>query len=214
MTTRKKPAPARQRLFVALMGDVISSRELAGARRSKLQKALRASMTEVNARWKGAIAAGFAVTGGDQFQGLLKSAADVWDITHWLRDRLREVDWTVACAKGTISTALAPWAPEVDGPCFHLASQALQDAKKQRLLFGFPPAEPILQGLADYYSALYWTWTSRQREVATLLRVHSQLGVAEQLNKSPSAVSHLAGRIEWKSVRAGDEVFRQYLGRL
>src|SRR3989454_713109 len=102
--------------YVALIADAVASRTLAPRARAQLQSDVRASLGEINRRWRRAIAAKFAVTRGDEIEGLLGSAAAAWDIAHWIRLKFAEADWVIACGRGAITTPLAPTAPEVDGP--------------------------------------------------------------------------------------------------
>src|SRR6266702_8460304 len=197
--------------YVALIADAIASRLLPPARRARLQAGVRAALPGLNRRYRRALAARFAVTLGDELQCLLTTPAPVWDIAHDIRSQLAEVEWVVACGRGTISTPLAATAPEVDGPCFHEARAAMERAKPGRLVFalgGFPAA---LEPLVSYYSALYWSWTPRQRRVATLLRLGSPADAAAQLHVDRSAISHLARRMAWPLVAAGDKMFRAML---
>lgn len=197
--------------YIAVIGDAIASRRLEGRRRGALQTALRAALDEVNTRWERAVAAGFAVALGDQFEGLLEDAAALWDIVHYLRAELKDVDWIVACGRGAVSTPLAATALEVDGPCFHLARETLDRAKQERVVFAPVGFADAAAGLAQYYSALYWSWTARQREVASLLRVMEPAAVAARLEVDRSAISHVTGRLSWRSVAAGDAAFRRAL---
>lgn len=202
--------------YTALIGDVIASRILPAADRARLQRHLRAAIPDFNRRWRKSLAARFAVTMGDEWQCLLMSAAPIWEIAHVVRATLAEVEWVIACGRGPVTTPLAKGvaAPEVDGPCFHEARAALDGAKRSRRLFGFRgfgPAEAVLNGFASYYAALYWSWTPRQRHAAKLLRRGGPARVAEQLRVGPSAVSHLARRMAWPLVAAGDSIFRTML---
>jgi len=202
--------------YVALIADATASRELAPERRARLQRELRATMPEFNRRWRKALAARFAITLGDELQCLLSSAEPIWEISHAVRSRFPDVEWVVACGRGPIATPLAKGltAPEVDGPCFHNARAAMETAKRTRLLWafaGFPPP-PGVDAFIDYYSALYWSWTPRQRRVANLLRYSgSPPDVARALRIHPSAVSHLRRRMAWPLVAAGDKMFRAVL---
>ena len=195
--------------YVALIGDAVASRRLSSAARGRLQADLRARLEGVNRRWGRVVAARFGLTLGDQFQGLLTGAEPLWELTHWLRAELAQVDWVVAAGRGAIHTPLARTAPEVDGPCFHRAREALEAAKRRRLLLAFGGFGTGLEGFAEYYSALYWGWTPRQRRAASLLRVAQPAEVAARLKIGRSAVSHLARRMGWKLVAAGDAMFRQ-----
>ena len=208
--------------YVALIADAVQSRVLPPARRARLQADLRASLGELNRRYRLDLAARFGVTQGDELQCLLVSTARVWDVTHAIRRRFGAVDWVIGCGRGTVTTDLAGGrlnAPEVDGPCFHEARAAVDAAKRERLLFafrGFGAAEPRLNGCASYYSALYWSWTRRQREAAIAWRFLSGTpgaspGSAARPSVVPSAVSHLRRRMAWPQVQEGDKMFRAFL---
>jgi len=204
-------------VYVALIGDVMASRALPAAARARLQRHLRTAIPEFNRRWRTVLAARFAVTLGDEWQCLLERAAPIWEIAHVIRATLPEVEWVIACGRGAVTTPLGKGiaAPEVDGPCFHDARVALDTAKREKRLFGFRgfgPAESALNGFASYSAALYWSWTPRQRQAAKLLRLGGPALVAKQLRVSRSAVSHLAGRMAWPLVTAGDRIFETMLG--
>jgi hypothetical protein len=124
-----------------------------------------------------------------------------------------EADWVVGCGRGTVTTSLAAGklaAPEVDGPCFHAARAAVETAKRERSLVafqGFGDADRALSGFAGYYSALYWSWTRRQRQAATAWRFPT----AAHPKVVPSAISHLRRRMAWPLVERGDKMFRALL---
>jgi hypothetical protein len=203
--------------YIALIGDVIASRTLPAADRARLQRHLRAAIPDFNRRWRTSLAARFAVTLGDEWQCLLTSATPIWEIAHIVRATLAEVEWVIACGRGAVTTPLAKSvaAPEVDGPCFHEARAALDDAKRNRRLFGFRgfgSAEAVLNGFASYHAALHWSWTPRQRRAALLLRRGGPALAAKQLRVGRSAVSHLARRMAWPLVAAGDSIFETMLG--
>lgn len=199
------------RTYLAVIADVVASRDLAPARRARLQAALRTQLAAWNRRpaWRPHLAARFAFTAGDEIQGLLTTAAPLWTITHALRAAFADVDWIVAWGRGPIATALAPTAPEVDGPCFHAARAALVAAKAERLVltFGAFP-DPQLPSLAAYYSALYWSWTRRQRRAAHRWRSPDPAAAEHVV---PSALSHLRRRMAWPLVETGDRMFQSVL---
>lgn len=197
--------------FVALIADAVASRTLAPPARARLQTRLRAAMPVYSRRWRRHLAAAFAVTLGDELQCLLAGAEPLWEIAHRLRLDFPEVDWIVACGRGPLTTPIPPraTAPELDGPCFHGARSALEAAKRNHLLFTFSGFGPGPEPFALYYSALYWSWTPRQRRAATLLRLGPPAEAAAALGVDRSAVSHLAGRMAWPLVAAGDKMFRE-----
>ena len=199
--------------YVAVLADAIGSRALPPRQRARLQEDLQARLrTDLNKRrqWRPGIAAGFAIARGDEVEGLLRDANLLWDIAHWLRCVFADVDWIIACARGPISTTLAATALEVDGPCFHDARAALEEAKTHRQVFAFRGFSPAVDALAAYYSALYWSWTPRQRRQASELRVYGPAPdqLEERLKVHPTAISHMKRRMAWPLVAAGDKMFR------
>jgi SatD family protein len=202
-------------VYYALIADLMGSRTLAPTARRRLQNELNHAVRDFNTRWRKERAARFAITGGDELQGLLRSPRAVWDVTHALRHRFPDADWVIAWGRGPLATRIAEGAaaPELDGPCFHHARDALAKAKDERLVLtlgGFD--DPYLIALTQYYSALYWGWTRRQRAAAATWR-HDHAGSRLTAPGSrralhPSAVSHLRRRMGWPLVAAGDRVFR------
>ena len=204
------------KLYVALIADAVDSRNLAPAARNRLQTDLRETLAGLNRRYRRALAARFAITLGDEVQCLLHDATAVWAITHEIRHTFPGVEWIVACGRGPITTKLpgpdAPLAPadEVDGPCFHDARAAIEAAKPERRLLQFTGfADPRLDGAAAYYSALYWSWTARQRRQANEWRAASLDETAPA--GDPSGISHLRRRMAWPLVEAGDKMMRALL---
>jgi SatD family (SatD) len=196
--------------YVAVLADVVGSRTLPPKARARLQTDIQARLADLNKRWRSGIAAGFAIARGDEIEGLLHDADLVWDVSHWLRSALDEVDWTIACARGPISTGLAKTALEVDGPCFHDARTALDEAKERRRVFAFRGFAPAVDALSAYYSALYWSWTPRQRRQASQLRFYGPGldKLKERLNVYTTAVSHMKRRMAWPLVAEGDRMLR------
>src|SRR5260370_26377285 len=82
--------------YIALIADATASRRLPPRGRARLQAEARAALGELNRRYRPVLAARFAVTLGDELQGLLTTTRAVWDITHQIRARLPAVDWVVA----------------------------------------------------------------------------------------------------------------------
>jgi hypothetical protein len=197
--------------YVAVLADVIGSRALPPPARARVQARLHAGLKDLNKRraWRPAIAAGFAIARGDEIEGLLRDASLLWDIAHWLRHSFADVDWIIACARGPISTALADTALEVDGPCFHAARAALEEAKERRQVLTFRGFPAAVDALAAYYSALYWSWTPRQRRQAATLRLDdAATPQAERVSVHPTAISHMKRRMAWPLVAEGDRMFR------
>src|SRR2546422_960349 len=94
----------------------------------------------------------------------------------------------------------------------HALRRALPEFNRRwRVLLALGVCGPAVEPLASYYSALYWSWTPRQRRAATLLRLGPPAFAAAQLKVDRSAVSHLSRRMAWPLVAAGDKMFRATL---
>src|SRR5947199_350702 len=148
--------------YPALIADVAASRALAPPARARLQARIHDAARELNARYRPHLAARFALTLGDELQGLFKTATPVWEVSHRLRLAFPDVDWVVACGRGTLSTPLrrGATAPELDGPCFHAARAALDRAKRHRLVLARDVAHPTRAGMfwgrLALFAAGYW----------------------------------------------------------
>ena len=70
--------------YVAFITDVVGSRSLGARTRTALQNRLRVTAQVFNTRYRKHLAARFAVTLGDELQGLFTSAAPVWAVSHEL----------------------------------------------------------------------------------------------------------------------------------
>jgi hypothetical protein len=201
--------------YVALLCDAVASRHLAPRARARLQDELRSSLPALNRTWRPYLVGRFAITGGDQLECLLDGPQLVWEIAHGVRSRFSDVDWVIACGRGALTPIPHPraTAPELDGPCFHAARAALESAKAQRLVFAFGGFGPSVAGLAAYYSALFWSWTPRQRRTAAELRWQGPArdGLSERLGVHPTAVSHMKRRMAWPLVADGDTMFKTAL---
>src|SRR5207253_389332 len=114
-------------IYIALIADATASRALPPPRRARLQHALRRALPEFNRRWRTALAARFALTLGDEVQALLTTADPVWAITHEVRFRFPDVEWVVACGRGTIAarsrTSPAAWPGPSSRPAIRCSGQ-------------------------------------------------------------------------------------------
>src|SRR5579871_692939 len=165
---------------------MVRSRDLPRSRRRALQKQFSALIVNLNQDYRKIIASRFVITLGDEFQGLLNSAAILPDLLWHLELDFPGRELRVGIGFGTLDTPLQKYAINVDGPVLHLARAAIDYAKKTRTLGGifrgFGELDDILNGL----SGLLWfqrsRWTPAQRNIAGLLRQGmSQTQVAKKL---------------------------------
>lgn len=203
---------------MAFLADVVQSRARAPRARGALQQELHAVAREFNGRYRAHTAARWAVTLGDELQGLFTSAGPVWEAAHELRLCFPAVEFVIACGKGGLTTPLhrGVTAPELDGPCFHAARAALEAAKRDGLVFAFGGFAPTLDAPVRYYSALYRGWTTRQRALATAQRARPDARLAELaklIGVEATSISHRRRRMAWHLVASGDTMLQEMLTR-
>ena len=153
---------------------MVRSRDLPRSRRSALQKQFSALMVHLNRNYREAIASGFVITLGDEFQGVLNSAGLIPDLFWYLEQDFPERELRVGIGFGTLDTPLQKFAINMDGPVLHLARAAIEQAKKSNALGGvfrgFEDLDDIWNGIARILWFHRSRWTRPQRKIASLLR--------------------------------------------
>jgi hypothetical protein len=178
--------------YVAIIGDIRGSRQL--PRRSEFQKLMEEHLERVNKRFKGAVAAAFVVTLGDEFQGLLGRPGDAMNVLAALDFAFpRDIQMRYGIGLGPISTELRDRALGMDGPCFHNAREAVQRGKREdrwATVLGFGDDDRTLNALLGLVGAVRGRWTDVQREtVEQTRRSRTQREVAVARGVHESSVS-------------------------
>jgi hypothetical protein len=200
--------------YLAVITDVVRSRQLAPTARARLQEELRALLATLNLGFAEALAAEFVITTGDEFQGLLRDGAVIPDLVWALRTQLQGARTRVGIGYGTLHTELLPQAIGMDGPVFHAARDAIVLARKEGweggVFRGFgDPGDRILNGIAHLLERHTGRMTPRQRELADQLRNGvDQTRLAEQLHITRQGVNKQIHSLGWKAFAAGEEAFR------
>ena len=191
--TKEHMNRASQR-YIAIIADMVRSRDLSSSQRRALQRRFSHLIDNLNREYRKAIAAKFVITLGDEFQGILHSAALVPDLIWHLEQNFPERELRVGIGFGTLDTPLQRVAINVDGPVLHAARAAIDHAKKAKALggvfHGFDDLDDILNGIARLLWFHRSRWTPAQRSIAGLLRKGmSQIQVAEKLKIAKQVVS-------------------------
>lgn len=184
----------------AVIGDIVGSRRLPD--RASFQGRFLRAVAELNRNCRpGLVVSRFAVTTGDEFQGLLRSPGPAYDILVELGSELG-VSFRLGVGWGRVDTALRPEAVGMDGPAFHLARAALLAGKATGRSFSFRSGSPPRDDLVDSHAALLErlrrSWTERQREVIQAVETHgTQAAAAIALGVTPAAVSQVLSAAQW-----------------
>jgi hypothetical protein len=217
-TTALQPRGAdAPRRSIAVIGDIVASRRVPDLERSQVQRQLEQLTDALNKRYRRAIAAGFLVTLGDEFQGVLKQAETIPDLVWDIETSLAGVDVRIAMGFGTLNPPFKRLALGMDGPAFHAARAGIETARKHRLhggLFvGFGDVDDlVLNGFARLLRHQRHGLSRAQRATLDLLRQGvSQAAIAKQLRITRQAVSSRAKGAGWDAFSEGERAWRAAL---
>lgn len=204
---------------MALIGDLRGSRHLED--RAAVQQRLRRELAGLQERFAEAVAAGFAITTGDEFQVLLHDPAVGLEVVVACDEALAGLRLRYGLGWGALSTRLEPEAVGMDGPCFHAARRAIEWTKEHGAWAAVrgldPSAESTLDGLLRLLGAVRAGWTDKQaRAVALRRRAPTQRELALQLELDPSTVSKRLKSALYEEVTAAErsvaELLRRFTG--
>lgn len=126
-------------IYFAVIGDIISSRKIKN--RNQFQTHLIKVISEINSEYQEDLASAFVVTLGDEFQGLLKKADHLLEITDKIKFMLDPVEIRFGIGIGTIETEINVLSSTgADGPAYWCARRAINsihhhnDYKKSKIL--------------------------------------------------------------------------------
>lgn len=224
--------------FLAVIGDVVGSRDETAQERKLLQEQVSALLGELNASLGPTLLAAPVVqTAGDEIQALFRTAEGPLELIQSLTDRLHgraTPPIAFGLGWGAIFTHEVPPAPHqlenvavVDGPAFHHARAALERVQAEQ-------EWAACRGLGDdgdlivsYLFRSMWSirsrWTALQswrsvgmrelgvRKAADVRGLGVQKEVARIQGVSPSVVSEALKAASFETVLAGEEATRRAL---
>ncbi|HEY1805817.1 MAG TPA: SatD family protein [Terracidiphilus sp.] len=212
-------------LYIAFIGDLVASRRFPPDLRHQVQERLRVLLDSLNHEFKTALVAGFTITSGDEFEGLLnsRSAAEVlpkivWHIEEAFLDLTQHTDndpikTRMGIGLGTIDTAIEANPNVIDGPAFHTAREAIRLAAKTRSLGGVfagfgEPHDTILNGLARVLHHQRTRWSPQQHRLAQLLHQGiRKTDAAIKLSLTKQAVTSYAQSAGWQAYVEGESAW-------
>ena len=205
---------------IALIADMVKSRELSRAERGDVQVSFSEFIDELNRKYRHAILARFIITLGDEFQGLLSDAGVLPDLMWDMHYKFQLRPLRVGVGFGLIDTPIGRNAINIDGPALHQARNAIELAKKEKLLGG------VFSGFGERYDSAFNGFARllqhhrsrlkrQQRRVIEYLRESlTQTAIAGELNISRQAVSLYARAAGWEPYHEGEEGWRALLGEI
>jgi len=176
-----------------LTGDIIGSRK---SEVQDLMDRLPTRLDEMNSEIKPV--AGFAITGGDEIQGVLAKDDFTFDILIKLLAKLYPLKMKIGIGIGQIATELKPNPGEMRGEAFIHAREALQQLSKSPYLFrlnGEIPNLEVYNSFLALSSRIVMSWNGK-----TFLRyglyhkLRNIVKVAEVEQVSPEAINKFLNR--------------------
>ena len=202
--------------YAAFMGDLVDSRNLPD--RAGVQKQLRSVLDRLNTEWSQALTVPLRLTAGDEVQGLTRTPEVLVDVMVGIADALFPVRVVWGLGLGPLTTELVQDVSLLDGPCFHRAREAVEEAKRSsRWLRVGGVAGPrgfAVAALMSLVGALRSDWTHRQAEVVAAARGRLQIEVAEALEVHASTISRTLAAAHYESVLEGEAAARALLESL
>lgn len=199
--------PASRRV-VAVSGDLVGSRNLRN--RNELAPMIERAMAVASqSRDAGWLAPPMLTRGLDEFSAALESLLPVFDFSVALNEALWPLRFRIGIGVGAVDVGLETGlASRLDGPAFHLAAEALADARATRrpLVIRDPSADPVLlaalEALAQAHGALVEGWTpAAARQVPMMRTAGHQARVAGMLGVTQQAVSRTLTRARYRDLR-------------
>ena len=199
-------------MYLALIADVIDSKMV--QERFDLQKQLEETLQTMNELFGEFLASNFTLTLGDEFQGLLKVDAPVFQIIDTLRSELTPTQLRFGIGLGEIVTDIDPLQSiGADGPAYWNARAAINlvhqknDYGNTQIYFscGKEKQDFFVNALIASGEAIRSGWRGSQEEILLDLLKRcvysenfSQQDLAQSLEINPSALSK---RLKSSSIR-------------
>jgi hypothetical protein len=202
--------------YAAFTGDLVDSRNLPD--RARVQRDLRAALESLNATLRGPLTVPLRVTAGDEVQGLTRAPEVLVDVMTGIADALFPVRVAWGMGVGPLTTELVDDVSLLDGPCFHRAREAVEEAKRSSRWLQVAEVEggtgAAVTALMNLLGALRSDWTPRQAEVVRSARGRLQIEVAEALEVHASTISRTLAAAHYEAVLEGEGAARELLRTL
>lgn len=202
--------------YLALIGDVRGSRQHPD--RAVLQAELREELARLSDDLD--LDVPLAITAGDEFQGVFAAsgAALAVDVLVSVTETLHPTELAFGLGWGPLSTPVGGNVSELDGACFHLAREALEQAKDEgswgRLAGVDDGADALVSGTLGLMGAIRAGWTEKQATyVRDARRYDRYKEVAESHDVVPSVVTESLKAAQFRAMLRAEDGLRAAFAR-
>lgn len=201
-------------VYVAVIGDMVESRDLSD--RASVQDRFLEAVAAFNQREGGLLSAPLRITGGDEMKTILEDPVVVVDLLTRVSEDLYPIPLAWGVGRGPLGTRWSDDVGAMDGPCFHRARRAVEEASANGVwarAHGFSPLDDdLMSGLLRLMGALRSSWTETQVGYIRSVREKSQRETARELGVTEGAVSQSLRSARFHDVAEGEAVLRELLG--
>lgn len=203
--------------YTAVIGDMLASRKLRSPQRMRVQVDFNQFVDSLNQRYRSALVSEFAITLGDEFQGILSDPRVIPEIIWDVSNAAKLPRFRLGVGYGAIHTIIPRRAINLDGPGLHHARAAIETARHNGLLGGVfcgfgSNTDVIANGIARLLQFHFSRRSPAQLRILGLLRAgHSQAEIARITGKTPQAINSHKNASGWDAYRAGEEALRRLL---
>ncbi|MFQ5707516.1 MAG: SatD family protein [bacterium] len=178
--------------FCVITADIRKSRDFPD--RQVLQKQIIEAIARANDQFREHIVAEFAITLGDEWQGVLRDIVPSYQVVTFFQETLHPVSISFGVGEGAIETEIASRSVEMDGEVFHRSREALTHAKNhtQDVVFVTKNAasDLLLNSTLHLLQILKESWTDRQyQKVMLYKKLHTETRVANQLKVTQADIN-------------------------
>lgn len=206
-------------LYIALIGDVVKSKEINPMEREQLQVDLASLFKDINERYKRKLVSPLTITLGDEFQGLFVEGDSMLEIIDEIRLKTYPVRVRFGLGFGTMSTAIRQEdSLGSDGPAYYCARKAIEQVKQRERAYKVAKTTIrvesnqvdkghicLLNAALIGMCAIDRAWAEKERSIARYLREkRTQNEIAKKIKTSQANISSI---IFSKNIYYYNEIF-------
>ena len=201
------------KFYCAMIGDIIGSRQI--PRAGLVQKQFEKAIEVVNKTFPDVILSKFLVAEGDDFQGLLNSAAGSYTIARRIQHEMGKVPMRFGIGIGSLDTPIKDFAIGMNGEAFHRARAALIYAKEQakKIVYDYNnPAAKFVNSIIEILDQLMADVSKQSLDIYRMSKCNiSQSQIAHEMHISQQAVSKILKSKKIRQIMGIEESINTYL---
>ncbi len=203
--------------YLIIIADIVESKKI--RQRKKFQNEFMNLINDLNMEYKDKIVSPLTITLGDEFQGMLNSAASLFLIIHKIQSFFNGITFRFALSVGGISTKINhKSAIGMDGMGFHQARTAMENNKREKRNFSYHGGQPealLIDNMLKWMDHATKKWKPEKWKTVLLKQQgKSQKDIVKQINISQSAISQNLKNQSTILVLETEKVIEQYLLKL